>query len=162
MEILVACLILGKASMAMIGLSLNTGIDILSSSSNSLSFYHSTRLIQCFSPKSLRKRQRQRFSICSSLSSAKIKVVGVGGGGNNAVNRMIGSGLQVICVNGFFLCIYLRFHLSPFFAFPKFCCFLVSLCATSQKLSLCSYEYQIGWFSIYLVYEISIQPSQYN
>ncbi|OIT39018.1 PREDICTED: cell division protein FtsZ homolog 1, chloroplastic-like [Nicotiana attenuata] len=82
--------------MAMLGLSSNTGIDILSSSSNSLSFYHSTRFIQCFSPKSLckRQRQRQRFSICSSLSSAKIKVVGVGGGGNNAVNRMIGSGLQ--------------------------------------------------------------------
>ncbi|KAJ9562722.1 hypothetical protein OSB04_007882 [Centaurea solstitialis] len=30
----------------------------------------------------------------SSMESAKIKVVGVGGGGNNAVNRMIGSGLQ--------------------------------------------------------------------
>lgn len=28
------------------------------------------------------------------MDSAKIKVVGVGGGGNNAVNRMIGSGLQ--------------------------------------------------------------------
>lgn len=28
------------------------------------------------------------------VESAKIKVVGVGGGGNNAVNRMIGSGLQ--------------------------------------------------------------------
>ncbi|KAF2285699.1 hypothetical protein GH714_007280 [Hevea brasiliensis] len=28
------------------------------------------------------------------MESAKIKVVGVGGGGNNAVNRMIGSGLQ--------------------------------------------------------------------
>lgn len=30
------------------------------------------------------------------MESAKIKVVGVGGGGNNAVNRMIGSGLQVL------------------------------------------------------------------
>lgn len=30
------------------------------------------------------------------MDSAKIKVVGVGGGGNNAVNRMIGSGLQVM------------------------------------------------------------------
>ncbi|XP_027342540.1 cell division protein FtsZ homolog 1, chloroplastic-like [Abrus precatorius] len=30
----------------------------------------------------------------SSLDSAKIKVVGVGGGGNNAVNRMIGCGLH--------------------------------------------------------------------
>ena len=26
---------------------------------------------------------------------ARIKVIGVGGGGNNAINRMIGSGLQV-------------------------------------------------------------------
>lgn len=32
------------------------------------------------------------------MESARIKVVGVGGGGNNAVNRMIGSGLQVGCV----------------------------------------------------------------
>ncbi|RWR71843.1 cell division protein FtsZ 1, chloroplastic [Cinnamomum micranthum f. kanehirae] len=31
----------------------------------------------------------------SVVESARIKVVGVGGGGNNAVNRMIGSGLQV-------------------------------------------------------------------
>ncbi|CAI0436284.1 unnamed protein product [Linum tenue] len=30
----------------------------------------------------------------SQMDNAKIKVVGVGGGGNNAVNRMIGSGLQ--------------------------------------------------------------------
>ncbi|KAK3427252.1 cell division protein FtsZ homolog 1, chloroplastic [Eucalyptus grandis] len=30
------------------------------------------------------------------MESAKIKVVGVGGGGNNAVNRMIGSGLQSV------------------------------------------------------------------
>ena len=29
------------------------------------------------------------------MDNAKIKVVGVGGGGNNAVNRMIDSGLQV-------------------------------------------------------------------
>ena len=39
------------------------------------------------------------------MDSARIKVVGVGGGGNNAVNRMIGSGLQV------FFCP----HLSIFF-----------------------------------------------
>ncbi|KAF8414185.1 hypothetical protein HHK36_002184 [Tetracentron sinense] len=32
----------------------------------------------------------------SPMESAKIKVVGVGGGGNNAINRMIGSGLQGI------------------------------------------------------------------
>jgi cell division GTPase FtsZ len=30
------------------------------------------------------------------VETARIKVVGVGGGGNNAVNRMIGSGLQVV------------------------------------------------------------------
>lgn len=29
------------------------------------------------------------------MDSARIKVIGVGGGGNNAINRMIGSGLQV-------------------------------------------------------------------
>ncbi|KAL0301098.1 UNVERIFIED_CONTAM: Cell division protein FtsZ1, chloroplastic [Sesamum radiatum] len=41
--------------------------------------------------------RRQRNGVqCSfiPMDSAKIKVVGVGGGGNNAVNRMIGSGLQ--------------------------------------------------------------------
>ncbi|MQL82362.1 hypothetical protein Taro_014831 [Colocasia esculenta] len=40
-----------------------------------------------------------RCTFCSPLvpvESARIKVVGVGGGGNNAVNRMIGSGLQVL------------------------------------------------------------------
>ena len=31
---------------------------------------------------------------------AKIKVIGVGGGGNNAVNRMISSGLQGASCNG--------------------------------------------------------------
>ncbi|KAK4373907.1 hypothetical protein RND71_004584 [Anisodus tanguticus] len=88
--------------MANLGLS-NIGDILLSSSSNSLSFYHTTCSsfvpIQCFSPMTRRKSlcKRRRFSIFSSLSStnsAKIKVVGVGGGGNNAVNRMIGSGLQ--------------------------------------------------------------------
>lgn len=33
------------------------------------------------------------------MEFAKIKVVGVGGGGNNAVNRMIGSGLKVSSLN---------------------------------------------------------------
>ncbi|CAO2833622.1 unnamed protein product [Amaranthus hypochondriacus] len=49
--------------------------------------------------KSIRRRNGQHCSISVSCSlipmeTAKIKVVGVGGGGNNAVNRMIGSGLQ--------------------------------------------------------------------
>ncbi|XP_074320359.1 cell division protein FtsZ homolog 1, chloroplastic [Silene latifolia] len=37
---------------------------------------------------------RVSCSSFSSMENAKIKVIGVGGGGNNAVNRMIGSGLQ--------------------------------------------------------------------
>ncbi|XP_025884345.1 cell division protein FtsZ homolog 1, chloroplastic-like isoform X2 [Solanum lycopersicum] len=87
--------------MAVLGLS-NRG-DILSSSSNSLEFYHkihsSSVPTQWFPPRTRRKilYKRHRFSISSSLSSknsAKIKVIGVGGGGNNAVNRMIDSGLQ--------------------------------------------------------------------
>ncbi|GAB2230006.1 hypothetical protein Droror1_Dr00014262 [Drosera rotundifolia] len=44
-----------------------------------------------------KKSSRIRFVVSSSVASmdtAKIKVVGVGGGGNNAVNRMIGCGLQ--------------------------------------------------------------------
>ncbi|KAK9084715.1 hypothetical protein Sjap_025126 [Stephania japonica] len=46
-----------------------------------------------------RKRSVGRRSdscVCcfGEIDSAKIKVVGVGGGGNNAINRMIGSGLQ--------------------------------------------------------------------
>ncbi|XP_010675824.1 cell division protein FtsZ homolog 1, chloroplastic [Beta vulgaris subsp. vulgaris] len=52
-------------------------------------------------PKTSRRRRNGKnyaaFSTYCSFSpmeTAKIKVVGVGGGGNNAVNRMIGSGLQ--------------------------------------------------------------------
>ncbi|KAL3364699.1 hypothetical protein AABB24_013468 [Solanum stoloniferum] len=71
--------------------------------SSSLAFSH--RIHSSFIPKQcfftgVRRKsfyRPQRFSISSSftpMDSAKIKVVGVGGGGNNAVNRMIGSGLQ--------------------------------------------------------------------
>ncbi|KVI10396.1 Cell division protein FtsZ, partial [Cynara cardunculus var. scolymus] len=50
----------------------------------------------CPSPRPPPRRRPSAVS-CSftSMESAKIKVVGVGGGGNNAVNRMIGSGLQI-------------------------------------------------------------------
>lgn len=52
----------------------------------------------CFSFKARRRSPSKRYCICSSsftpMDVAKIKVVGVGGGGNNAVNRMIGSGLH--------------------------------------------------------------------
>ncbi|PKA52822.1 Cell division protein FtsZ like 1, chloroplastic [Apostasia shenzhenica] len=37
---------------------------------------------------------RCSFASFAPVESARIKVIGVGGGGNNAVNRMIGSGLQ--------------------------------------------------------------------
>ncbi|GAB2279852.1 Cell division protein FtsZ 1, variant 2 [Dionaea muscipula] len=52
---------------------------------------------KCLRCRSTRHRNLQHFVISSSftpMDTAKIKVVGVGGGGNNAVNRMIGSGLQ--------------------------------------------------------------------
>lgn len=75
-----------------------TNVTQLPSSSSSIStgcplspFF----LKACDSP---RARVRRRSAVCcsfASMESAKIKVVGVGGGGNNAVNRMIGSGLQV-------------------------------------------------------------------
>ncbi|ONK70109.1 uncharacterized protein A4U43_C05F30350 [Asparagus officinalis] len=61
----------------------------------------STRLISPCShrPPNCRRKGRASSFRCSSSSfiptnSARIKVVGVGGGGNNAINRMIGSGLQ--------------------------------------------------------------------
>lgn len=52
--------------------------------------------ISSFSHRNESSKQR-RSGICCSfapMETAKIKVVGVGGGGNNAINRMIGSGLQ--------------------------------------------------------------------
>lgn len=64
--------------------------------------YSSSSLLRTCIPQSNSKRSGlRRHSVgvvsCSfaPMESAKIKVVGVGGGGNNAVNRMIGSGLQV-------------------------------------------------------------------
>ncbi|XP_059282557.1 LOW QUALITY PROTEIN: cell division protein FtsZ homolog 1, chloroplastic-like [Lycium ferocissimum] len=72
-------------------------------SSSSLPFYQrpNTSFItkQCLFTgvrrKSLLRPQGLRISSSfSPMDSAKIKVIGVGGGGNNAVNRMIGSGLQ--------------------------------------------------------------------
>ncbi|KAK1581842.1 hypothetical protein Q3G72_009574 [Acer saccharum] len=74
---------------------------ISSSSSFAASIHHHHRtLSHCH--KTVRKsvwRQRRRSgsSVCCSfapMETARIKVIGVGGGGNNAVNRMIGSGLK--------------------------------------------------------------------
>lgn len=72
-------------------------------SSSSPSFAHSFHLEKRVSHnhkigrRSLWKRPHKGSVSCSysPIETAKIKVVGVGGGGNNAVNRMIGSGLQV-------------------------------------------------------------------
>ncbi|XP_020250888.1 cell division protein FtsZ homolog 1, chloroplastic-like, partial [Asparagus officinalis] len=77
---------------------------------SSLRIASSTHLISPYSPRNLfsqfnrppncRRKGRTLSSVrCSgssfvTMDSARIKVVGVGGGGNNAVNRMIGSGLQ--------------------------------------------------------------------
>ncbi|KAK1551730.1 hypothetical protein Q3G72_003525 [Acer saccharum] len=74
---------------------------ISSSSSFAASIHHHHRtLSHCH--KTVRKsvwRQRRRSgsAVCCSfvpMETARIKVIGVGGGGNNAVNRMIGSGLK--------------------------------------------------------------------
>lgn len=55
----------------------------------------------CLPRRPTRRTGQNYATFCASCSftpmeTAKIKVVGVGGGGNNAVNRMIGSGLQSV------------------------------------------------------------------
>lgn len=74
--------------------------ELISSSTsfaNSLHYNNSRSLSRKTMRKSAWKRCRSGNISCSfaPMETAKIKVVGVGGGGNNAVNRMIGSGLQV-------------------------------------------------------------------
>lgn len=86
-------------------LRLTNPAELTSLPSTSIGLYQKT--LSPFSPKvctlfpKLRRRSLSKFhrlTVCSSsftpVDSAKIKVVGVGGGGNNAVNRMIASGLQ--------------------------------------------------------------------
>ncbi|XP_068311269.1 cell division protein FtsZ homolog 1, chloroplastic-like [Pyrus communis] len=79
--------------------------DLISTTSSSIAaaFHHHKALPSLgtcipLSGKRSSPRKRSRFGVvsCSFVptESAKIKVVGVGGGGNNAVNRMIGSGLH--------------------------------------------------------------------
>ncbi|XP_004294407.1 PREDICTED: cell division protein FtsZ homolog 1, chloroplastic [Fragaria vesca subsp. vesca] len=72
--------------------------DLISTSSSIPTAFHHNTLRTCTIPLPTKTRtalKRHRVS-CSfaPMESAKIKVVGVGGGGNNAVNRMIGSGLH--------------------------------------------------------------------
>ncbi|KAK7300005.1 hypothetical protein RJT34_10836 [Clitoria ternatea] len=77
--------------------------DFLSCSSSSSSIFHNALASSIsFNPRTPRitpQRLTRRFvsvkcSFPAYVDNAKIKVVGIGGGGNNAVNRMIGSGLQ--------------------------------------------------------------------
>ncbi|CAN1340086.1 Cell division protein FtsZ homolog 1, chloroplastic [Linum perenne] len=64
------------------------------SSSSKLCFAQGSRRMR--SNNTYNPRRHGKVVCCSSLpiENAKIKVIGVGGGGNNAVNRMIHSGLQ--------------------------------------------------------------------
>ncbi|KAF7145509.1 hypothetical protein RHSIM_Rhsim04G0016100 [Rhododendron simsii] len=87
-------------------LHLTNPAEFMCSSSSPSSILSQKTLVSsaCFTPRDRHRRspsQRYRSGLCCSctssftqMDSAKIKVVGVGGGGNNAVNRMIGSGLQ--------------------------------------------------------------------
>ncbi|KAM1149405.1 hypothetical protein ACFX2B_029699 [Malus domestica] len=79
--------------------------DLISTTSSSIAaaFHHHKALPSLgtcipLSGKRSSPCKRYRFGVVSCsfapTESAKIKVVGVGGGGNNAVNRMIGSGLH--------------------------------------------------------------------
>ncbi|KAM1807712.1 hypothetical protein ACFX11_030683 [Malus domestica] len=79
--------------------------DLISTTSSSIAtaFHHHKSLPSLgacipLSGKRSSPWKRYRFGVVSCsfapTESAKIKVVGVGGGGNNAVNRMIGSGLH--------------------------------------------------------------------
>uniref|UniRef100_A0A2N9GZT8 Tubulin/FtsZ 2-layer sandwich domain-containing protein n=1 Tax=Fagus sylvatica TaxID=28930 RepID=A0A2N9GZT8_FAGSY len=72
---------------------------MISSTSIPTPFHHKTLPFRkCFSQRKTNSQKRHCFGVVSCsfapMESAKIKVVGVGGGGNNAVNRMIGSGLH--------------------------------------------------------------------
>ncbi|KAK4398577.1 Cell division protein FtsZ1, chloroplastic [Sesamum angolense] len=74
--------------------------ELVSFHSSAISFSEHARASISFSRsrrRSFCNFKRRRGGVRSSYlptGSAKIKVVGVGGGGNNAVNRMIGNGLQ--------------------------------------------------------------------
>ncbi|CAN6691477.1 unnamed protein product [Malus baccata var. baccata] len=79
--------------------------ELISTTSSSIpaAFHYHKQLpsLRTCIPLSSKRRsawKRHRFGVVSCsfapMESAKIKVVGVGGGGNNAVNRMIGSGLH--------------------------------------------------------------------
>ncbi|KAF3453376.1 hypothetical protein FNV43_RR03816 [Rhamnella rubrinervis] len=95
--------------MATLQLRLRNPYELMPSKSSSIptALYNHKELssfsspLRTYIPQSNTRRtilRRHSFGVVSCsfapLESARIKVVGVGGGGNNAVNRMIGSGLQ--------------------------------------------------------------------
>ncbi|XP_019461956.1 PREDICTED: cell division protein FtsZ homolog 1, chloroplastic-like [Lupinus angustifolius] len=87
--------------MKMVPLTNSNEFFLSSSSSSYSSIYHKPSLFPLTTSLSLNPRTsltRRSFGSvrCSFayVDNANIKVVGIGGGGNNAVNRMIGSGLQ--------------------------------------------------------------------
>ncbi|KAF5727930.1 cell division protein FtsZ 1 chloroplastic [Tripterygium wilfordii] len=93
--------------MSALQLQLRNPSELLSSSSSASSFQYksltqSVPIITCLPANNERRNVYRRHRSgswrvsCSfaPMESAKIKVVGVGGGGNNAVNRMIGAGLH--------------------------------------------------------------------
>ncbi|XP_059442960.1 cell division protein FtsZ homolog 1, chloroplastic-like [Corylus avellana] len=80
-------------------LQLTNANELISTSSIHTPFHQKTfPFRECLSQRRCTFRKQHRFGVVSCsfapMESAKIKVVGVGGGGNNAVNRMIGSGLH--------------------------------------------------------------------
>ncbi|KAL5700136.1 Cell division protein FtsZ 1 [Ranunculus cassubicifolius] len=67
----------------------------LTNTNQVISIFHPKNPCKCFQMGRRRSRNGVQCSFSfAPMESAKIKVVGVGGGGNNAINRMIGSGLQ--------------------------------------------------------------------
>ena len=110
--------------------------EFISSSSSSISTGFSHKALssaapgKCLSSKNTRGSlwKRRRFGVCCSfapMESAKIKVVGVGGGGNNAVNRMIGSGLQVEFASIFMVSTEILNHILSIFG--DWVCYSVSV-----------------------------------
>lgn len=130
-----------KKKMAMLHPLTNPNANELLSLSCSSIFHHNAFTTSVsFKPRTTKiapQRLSRRFGSvrCSYayVDNAKIKVVGIGGGGNNAVNRMIGSGLQVCQLSiviatqfGTSIISYYQYH---FFS-------MVSICSDSNALLL--------------------------
>ncbi|GMH05777.1 hypothetical protein Nepgr_007617 [Nepenthes gracilis] len=84
----------------MVTLQLTNRSGVISSHPSIPTPFKNKKLLPFVARKCSPLRNRRHFgtffvsSSFSPMETAKIKVVGIGGGGNNAVNRMVGSGLQ--------------------------------------------------------------------